>query len=212
VVLADSRFFYSLDIILVVGRHLEMKIEETDLTAYGIDQLGRSGMMREALALALEAVQKGEDDGDLYFVAADLAYRLRELDKAAFLVNRLLAKDPEHIGGWVLFGNIFTARGDLIRAGYGRSRAEDLFPALAEMGILDDIPSGSEAGSRERGRRSLSAEELDFETMTFAEICVEQGYHNKALKIYSDLLEKDPGNDKIRSRVAELKKRLDRND
>jgi tetratricopeptide (TPR) repeat protein len=201
-----------LDIILTAGRHEKMKIENRDLTAYGIDELGRRGMMREALNLALEAVQKGEDSSDLYFVAADLAYRLGDLDKADFLINRLLIRDPEHVNGWVLFGRIFAARDDVVRAGYGRSQAENLFPALRGMGILDDLPSGSEERRQARGRRSLSAEELDFETMTFAEICVEQGYYNKALKIYGDLLVKDPGNERIQSRIAELKKRLDRND
>ncbi len=201
-----------MDIILVAGVHEEMKIEKEDLTAYGIDEMGRRGMMREALNLALEAVQKGEDNSDLYFVAADLAYQLRDLDKAAFLINRLLIRDPEHVNGWVLFGRIFAAKNDVVRAGYGRSQAESLFPALAGTGILDGLPSTSETGPKARRSRSLSAEELDFETMTFAEICADQGYYNKALKIYSDLLEKNPGNEEIQSRIAELKRRLDRVD
>ena len=201
-----------MNIILTAGNMKGMEIEDTELTAYGIDQLGRRGMMREALDLALEAIRKGEDDGDLHFVAADLAFKLRDLEKAAFLINGLLIKDPEHLSGWVLFGQIFKAKNDLVRAAYGRSQAENLFPALAGMSVLDDLPSGSPAGSQAKGRGSLTRQELDFETMTFAEICVEQGYYNKALKIYNDLLQKDPGSDEIRARVAELEKRLERND
>jgi tetratricopeptide (TPR) repeat protein len=201
-----------LNIILTAGDMEGMEIESTELTAYGIDELGRRGMMREALDLALEAIRKGEDDSDLYFVAADLAFKLRDLEKAAFLINGLLIRDPEHLNGWVLFGRIFAAKNDVVRAAYGQSQAENLFPALARMGVLDDLPSGSRTGSQGKRHGSLSREELDFETMTFAEICVEQGYYNKALKIYNDLLQKDPGNDEIRTRVAELRKRLERND
>jgi tetratricopeptide (TPR) repeat protein len=189
-----------------------MKIEDSDLTAYGIDRIGRRGLLREALDLALKAIEAGRDDSDLCFVAADTAYRLGDLEKAAQLINRLLTRDPEHVNGWVLFGRIFAARNDLVRAAYGRSQAENLFPALTGMGIFDDLPSGSDSRPRAKDRSSLAAEELDFETMTFAEICAQQGYYNKALKIYGDLQKKNPGNEDIKNRVIQLRKRLNRDD
>lgn len=201
-----------MNIILTSGIHDGMKIEDSDLTAYGIDQIGRRGLLREALDLALKAIESGRDESELFLVAADMAYGLGDLDKASQLINRLLSQDPEHVNGWVLFGRIFAAKNDLVRAAHGRSQAENLFPGLAGMGIFDELYSGSENVPRAKDRSTLAAEELDFETMTFAEICVKQGYFNKALKIYSDLQKKDPRNEDIKNRVIELKKRLNRDD
>lgn len=201
-----------MNIVLTALKHEKMKIENAKSTAHSIDLVAQGGLLREALELALKVIDNGEADNDLYFVAADLAHKQGNLDDAARLINQLLIRDPEHVSGWVLFGRIFAAQKDLVRASQGRSRAENLFPALTGMGICDDLPSAPAIGSRGRGHGSLSTEKLDFETMTFAEICVEQGYYNKALKIYNDLLAKDPGSDDIRARVADLAERLNRDD
>lgn len=180
--------------------------------AYEIDQIGRNGRLREALDQALQAIRHGLYENDLFFVAADIAFQLGDLDKAAQLIDRLLARDPEHINGWILFGQIHGQRKDIARADYGRLQAESLFPGLREIDInYDTIEEQTPANSETEQRRS-SNQRIDFDTMTFAEICAKQGYHNKALKIYYDLLEKDPQNEDLKKRIEELNKRLNKND
>lgn len=46
-------------------------------------------------------------------------------------------------------------------------------------------------------------------TATIAELYVEQGFMKKALKIYRDLLDANPGNDELRQRIVDLKRRID---
>jgi len=176
--------------------------------AYDIDQIGKKGELQEALDQALRAIRQGLYDDDLFFVAANIAYQLGDLDKAAQLIDRLLARDREHISGWILFGQIHGHREDIARADYGRLQAESLFPGLREIdfdgnAIEEQTPAVSRAE-----QRTSSDQRIDFDTMTFAEICAGQGYYNKALKIYYDLLEKDPQNEDLKRRIEELNKRL----
>jgi tetratricopeptide (TPR) repeat protein len=179
---------------------------------YDIDQIGKKGKLQEALDQALQAIRQGLYEDDLFFIAADLAYQLGDLDKAAQLINRLLARDPEHVNGWILFGQIHEQRQDIARASYGRLRAENLFPGLREIDFDGQAVEERAPSANETGLETPSDRRIDFDTLTFAEICAEQGYYNKALKIYYDLLEKDPQNEDLRRRIDELNRRLNKND
>lgn len=180
--------------------------------AYGIDRIGKNGKLQEALDQALQAIREGLYDDDLFFIAAALAYQIGDLDKAAQLIERLLVRDPEHVNGWVLFGQIHEQRKDMARVDYGRLQAENLFPGLREIDFDSNaVEEQTPVASRTEQNRS-SEQRIDFDTMTFAEICAEQGYHNKALKIYYDLLEKDPQNENLKRRIEELNKRLNKDD
>jgi tetratricopeptide (TPR) repeat protein len=46
-------------------------------------------------------------------------------------------------------------------------------------------------------------------TATIAELYIEQGFLKKALKIYRDLLDANPGNGELRQRIVDLKHRID---
>jgi tetratricopeptide (TPR) repeat protein len=180
--------------------------------AYDIDQIGKNGRLKEALDQALQAIREGLYEDDLFFIAANMAYRLGDLDKAAQLIDRLLARDPEHINGWILYGRIYRHKKDIARADYGRLQAENLFPGLREIDFNSNaVKEPTPVASRMEQNR-LSEQRIDFDTLTFAEICAGQGYYNKALKIYHDLLEMDPQNENLKRRIEELNKRLNKDD
>jgi tetratricopeptide (TPR) repeat protein len=184
------------------------KEDRTGFTSYEIDQVGRKGEVQDAFGLALDAIRVGACDDELFFVAASLAYRLGDLDKAGQLVNMLLARDPDHVNGWVLFGQIHEDRSDAVRAEFGRASAQSLFPAVGgdENSSLELT---DESGGDERAPEGLAdEEEISFDTMTFAEICTRQGYYNKALKIYHDLQKKRPHDSELKRRIEDLTKRL----
>ncbi len=190
-----------------------MRIDDKQASiTYDIDQIGKNGKLQEALDKALQAIRQGLYEDDLFFIAADMAYRLGDLDKASQLIDRLLARDPEHINGWILFGQIHSHRQDIARANYGRLQAESLFPGLTEIDFDDNAVEEQDSAFKGTEQKPLSGQKIDFETLTFAEICAEQGYYNKALKIYYDLLEKDPGNEDLKRRIEEFKKRLNKYD
>ncbi|MEE9553254.1 MAG: hypothetical protein V3W18_03060 [candidate division Zixibacteria bacterium] len=177
-------------------------------SAYEIDEIGKRGKVQDALFLALEAIRAGIQDDDLYVVGASLAFQLGDLEKAGQLINALLARDPDHVNGWILFGQIHQAKGDIIRAGYGRSMAENLFPALNDIEIVVEELSQDRVSLNPKSTTEISGKDISFDTMTFAEICTRQGYYNKALKIYHDLLKKNPHDPEIKRRIEDLTKRL----
>jgi tetratricopeptide (TPR) repeat protein len=179
---------------------------------YDIDQIGKKGELQEALDQALQAIRQGLDEDDLFFIAADLAFQLGDLGKAAQLINRLLARDPEHVNGWILFGQIHQQRQDIARAAYGRLQAESLFPGLREIDFDGNAVDRQLSSADKKGPGMSSDRPINFDTLTFAEICAEQGYHNKALKIYCDLLERDPQNEDIKRRIEELNRKLNKGD
>ena len=179
------------------------------LTAYEIDAVARRGELRRALDLTLEAIKDGSVESDLYYVAADYSFRLGDLDKALQLVNSLLVCDPQHLGGWHLFGEICIRKNDIVRAGHAERMVETLFPASINRDIdfADSVLKDNNNQNQNKARAGLN-----FDTLTFADICASQGYYHKALKIYQDHLLKNPDDEITRRKIEDLEKRLSKND
>jgi len=183
--------------------------ENNSLTPFDIDQLGRTGSLREALNLALKEIRAGSRETDLFYMAARMAFELDDLAKSEQLLKHLLTLDPEHLNGWVLYGKVHYKKGDLARSNYGLRKAEEIFPALADQDLLGD-PLRAETMKAAKEKRGIGKE--IFETETYADICVKQGYLNKALKIYSDLKEQFPDNPGLGRKIDDLKKKMGRHD
>ncbi len=179
------------------------------LSPFEIDQLGKSGDLREALNFALHEIREGSRDVQLYFLAATLAYDLGDIQKAEQLAKLLLAADPEHINGWLLFGRINRRKGDQARSAYGIGRAEEIFPALMEYDLLNNL---REPKAEKKNDYSATSDPSSFETRTFADICIKQGYYNKALKIYNELSEKMPDDPEIGQKIEEIKRKMGKNE
>jgi tetratricopeptide (TPR) repeat protein len=186
--------------------------KSTKISAFDIDLISRRGNLRQALDLALEAIKKGVVETDLFFIAADMAFQLGDLDKAEQLANTLLVLDPEHVKGWVLFGEIYTRKNDIIRASHARQMAINLFPALAGSGKESADFFDMDINSIKIVNNQKSKANLNFDTITYADICASQGYYNKALKIYQDHLRKNPDDEELKKKIADIEKRLVKND
>lgn len=92
---------------------------------------------------------------------------------------------------------------------------DEVFEGESGLGALAPDVAG-EAGFD--GKELLFAEEPlepkesapdPLATATIAELYVEQGFMKKALKIYRDLLDANPGNDELRQHIVDLKRRID---
>ena len=176
------------------------------MDALDIEEISKRGNLKDTLDLLLEAIRVRGFESDLYFAAANMAFRLGDLRKAEQLAGRLLEYDPEHGGAWMLYGEITGRISSIIRTG-GKS---DGLTAV-------DRASGELLG-RDLGRiesrdidmsRDGQKESLDFDTITYADICASQGYYNKALKIYQDHLKRNPDNEELRKKIESIRKRLE---
>jgi tetratricopeptide (TPR) repeat protein len=179
---------------------------------YDIDHIGNNGELQRALDIALEQIRNGSHDSNLYFVAAKIAFDLQNLPKAEQLIKLLLASDPDHINGWILYGNINAQKGDNHRSAYGLKRAEEIFPGLAQINIVRELSRPQPPKKIEEMADRHAISETSFDTATFAEICVKQGYLTRALKIYKDLKSKSPGNIDFEHRIEEIKRKIEKND
>ena len=182
--------------------------ELTQISPFEIAKMGKTGSLRDTLNAALKRIRDGEKDNEFFYVAATIAFELGDMQKAEQLVRLLLMSDPEQINGWLLFGKIYYRRGDMIRYNYCLNRAEEISPAIAEMNLHTIARSSENMTNSE----SNSGAELNFETATYADICIAQGYLNKALKIYSDLKDKDPGNPVYDIKIEEIRKKMGKHD
>lgn len=182
--------------------------KKTQISAFDIDAISRRGNLRDALNLALEEIKSGSFETNLHFIAGSIAFSLGDLEKAEQLVNRLLVLDPEHIKGWLLFGEIYTRKNDIVRATHAHQMAETLFPALTK--IDNESVYFFEKVENENKNVKEPKEGLNFDTVTYADICATQGYYNKALKIYQDHLRKNPYDEELKKKIADIEKKVKR--
>ena len=187
------------------------KEERIDLSPFDIAQMGKSGSLREAFNAAMKKIRDGDKDNELFYVAAGIAYELGDMQKAEQLVKHLLLADSEQVNGWLLYGGIYNRRGEINRYAYCVNRAEEISPALSELN-LRALAKGSVIEEKTEINGSGSTRELSFDTATYAEICVRQGYYNKALKIYGDLRDKDPDNSEYASKIEDIRKKMGKHD
>ena len=185
---------------------------KSKFSPYEIDRLGINGELQKALDIALEQIRNGSHNSDLYYIGARIAFDLCNIPKAEQLTNLLLAAEPEHINGWILYGKINSLKGDRHRSEYGIKRAEEIFPGLAHVNILRELQKQQPAKKPMEKIEPQPVDEESFNTATFAEICVKQGYLNKALKIYIDMRTKNPANLDIDKRIEEIKRKIEKND
>lgn len=173
-----------------------------------VDSISRRGVLRDALDLALEAIKNGSLEADLYFFAADMAFRTGDILKAEQLLHRLLALDPEHVKGWTLFGEINKRKNNIIETCCDHHMTEVLIPDLTTQDIETSNFLKKMDNENKNGKIEGPKEKLNFDTITYADICARQGYYNKALKIYQDHLRKNPHDEGLKKKIADIEKRL----
>jgi tetratricopeptide (TPR) repeat protein len=111
--------------------------------------------------------------------------------------------------------------GDILLAEDRRTDAADCYRRLLAI----DPTNGEAARALKEMERSLIVKEIDLAdakaarderprelaTMTLAGIYAAQGYYNKALAIYREVLAREPGNREAKEMVAKIQSRLDAN-
>jgi len=169
----------------------------------------------------LIARYKGGRDSRAFAPLADAYRKNGEVDKAIEIIEKGLEKFPQYASAHVILGKCFYDKGATERAKSEFGRVLELdgenMVALKYMGDIllaeDKRRESAEYYRRilaidptnESVARTVKEMEASFvATMTLAGIYAAQGYYNKALRIYREVLDREPGNREAKEMVAKL--------
>jgi tetratricopeptide (TPR) repeat protein len=169
--------------------------------------LGRIQTQRGALDAAAAAFDKAllierENLGALKGLARVRAQQ-GERTRALELVQRVLALKPDD----AFAGQLLAA----LQKGAPAAAAPTPVP-VAELRPAEAVAAAASPTVSEPGAEVVApapAEEQPISTATIAEIYIRQGFLQRALKVYRDLLEADPHNEEIRQKLVALKRQLE---
>ena len=175
------------------------------------------GLLDDALEVASKGVQILPRFSPGYTVLGRVQAQRGDLAAAAAAFEKALLLDPGNLTSLKGLARLHAQRGERQQAERLLQRAiaqkpDDaaalkmlaaLAPAVAESPEVD----ASAAEGVDAGIDPASGDPIS--TATIAEIYIRQGFFNRALKVYRDLLQVDPHNDEIRRKLVELKQRID---
>ena len=167
-------------------------------------------------AKAIEILEKGLEQFPRYasgrVILGKCFYDTGATERAKAEFRRVLELDPENMVALKYLGDIMLAEERRPEAAecYRRLLAVDptnaeVTRSLKEMEdsfVAREIDLADRAGARDERPRELA-------TLTLAGIYAAQGYHNKALAIYREVLAREPSNGEAQDMVAKLQAMLD---
>jgi len=174
------------------------------------------GLLEEALEVATRGVNVLPSFSPGYTALGRVQSQLGNLSAAASAFERALLIDPENQMSLKGLAKVREQQGDRVQALKLVQRAVALKPddavakkMLAALGAASaspavevrQAPAAATAAVAPHGAEPIS-------TATIAEIYIRQGYLNRALKVYRDLLQSDPQNEGVRRKLVELKQRI----
>lgn len=159
----------------------------------------------EALQFGRIGIRRFPDSADLYLEQARLLSESQDFSGAIESLGQVLRLAPEHAEGLWLAA---SAHHRLGQAGEAQDFLARLLRLQPEHRAARDLLHQLEAAAPKARGAVETGTKRTIATPTLAEIFVKQGYLSKAIGIYEDLLERDPGNDRWRQRLRQLQEEI----
>jgi tetratricopeptide (TPR) repeat protein len=176
-------------------------------------------MLEEAVEICRKGVRKHPGYPSGRVVEGKCHFDLGEVDDAERSFQAVLELDENNLVALKYLGMILAGRGQLEDARDRFKHILALDPDNREIrGMLEDL-SLPEGGAAQRDRHATGSEfegepislgsddtetSDELATTTLADIYAAQGYKDKAIKIYREVLKDQPGNEDIKRKLAEL--------
>jgi len=175
------------------------------------------GLLEDALEVANKGVQLLPQFSPGYTVLGRIQSQRGDLAAAVAAFEKALLLDPENMTSLKGLAKVRMLRGERAQAEQLLQRATALKPddavvqkMLAALGPTTvSAPEPPPPAEAESEAEPLSADGDPISTATIAEIYIRQGFFGRAMKVYRDLLQVDPHNEEIRSKLVELKQRIE---
>jgi tetratricopeptide (TPR) repeat protein len=196
-----------------VGEELQNLIErynrarDSRLFAPLADAYRKNGDVDKAIEILDRGLEKMPQYASAHVILGKCYYDKGATERSKAEFRRVLELDGENLVALKFMGDILLAEDKRSEAAefYRRILSIDatnaeVARALKEMEasfIVKEIDLADAKAMRDERPRELA-------TMTLAGIYAAQGYYNKALHIYLDVLEREPGNNEAKEMVAKL--------
>jgi len=187
------------------------------------DACRKIGRLEEALEICSRGVKLHPNYPTGHVVLGKCLFDMGRQEEALEAFRRVLTLDGENMVALKYVGLIAAAKGEVEEAKEKFQRILALDPDNKEIRTrLRELEQGEEeeeflelrpVDEEEFEGQEIRLGEEDVETsdelatMTLADIFAAQGYREKALKIYREVLRRDPDNQKVKEKIAALSAR-----
>lgn len=173
-------------------------------------QLGR---LDEALDIARKGIKGLPWFSPGHVVLGQILMAREENGEALGCFNKALTLDGESIAAFKGLAAIYSQKGQTDVARQVLERAEQIHPGNSSIRhMLNRLSTVTEAANKPEAVISKADEDQPAEapiaTTTIAELFVKQGLLSQACQVYRDILQADPDNTQVRTKLIELEGRL----
>ena len=188
------------------------KAPESRLFAPLADAYRKNGELDEAIELCEKGLERFPDYASARVILGKCFYDKGATERARDEFARVLETDPDNMVARKYMGEILLAENKKEEAAAHFRHLLSVDPTNEEVSkTLDEIESQFKVKEIDLSDKKHVRDERPGElaTMTLAGIYAAQGYYNKALKIYRDILQKEPENVEVQGMVDKLQTLLD---
>jgi tetratricopeptide (TPR) repeat protein len=188
------------------------KAPESRLFAPLADAYRKNGEIDEAIELCEKGLERFPDYVSARVILGKCFYDKGATERARDEFNRVLKADPDNMVARKYMGEILLAENKKEEAAEHFRHLLSIDPTNVEASkTLEEIESQFQVKEIDLSDKKHVRDERPGElaTMTLAGIYAAQGYYNKALKIYRDILQKEPENVEVQGMVDKLQTLLD---
>lgn len=184
------------------------KAPESRLFAPLADACRKAGDLDRAIELCEQGIGKHPDYASAHVILGKCYYDKGATERSKGEFNRVLELDPENMVALKFLGDIFLGEDDPEKASVFYKKLIAIDPTNeAVLKSLKDIKGSFKVREIDlEDRKTVKSLEHPGElaTMTLAGIYASQGYYAKALGMYREILENEPGNSEASEMVAKL--------
>jgi tetratricopeptide (TPR) repeat protein len=188
------------------------KAPESRIFAPLADAYRKVGDLDKAIEVCEKGLEQFPDYASARVILGKCFYDKGATERARGEFERVLGIDPDNMVALKFMGEICLAEDEKEKASeyYRKLLSIDPMNEEAEK-VLGELESAFEVKEIDLGDKHQVKDERPGElaTMTLAGIYTAQGYYNKALKIYQDILSKEPENVEVKGMVEKLQSLLD---
>ena len=188
------------------------KAPESRLFAPLADAYRKNGEIDKAIELCEKGLEKFSDYASARVILGKCFYDKGATERARDEFTRVLDVDPDNMVARKYMGEILLAEDKKVEAAEHFRHLLSIDPTNEEVSkTLEEIESQFQVKEIDLSDKKHVKDERPGElaTMTLAGIYAAQGYYNKALKIYRDILQKEPENVEVQGMVDKLQTLLD---